>query len=181
MDNNYCTYLNSGLLRAPREYVLHGLVPGLDWASFWPHSLWACILLPRPTRYLAVYCNGSSFIPPPSSIWGLLTNVQVNIIIILQDTRHTCIYITLVQLFVFFFLYIFHFPGQAGCPPLALSDTVMLWGYCIWVLLLNIFQWVTSSAIDRRVYCCMVLSVGSTLLQLTHYLRGKYIPMPFFA
>jgi hypothetical protein len=27
---NYCTYLNSGLLGAPREYVLHGLVPGLN-------------------------------------------------------------------------------------------------------------------------------------------------------
>jgi hypothetical protein len=24
---NYYTYLNSGLLEAPREYVLHGLVP----------------------------------------------------------------------------------------------------------------------------------------------------------
>jgi hypothetical protein len=28
--NNYCTYLNSHLLRAPREYFLHGLIPGLD-------------------------------------------------------------------------------------------------------------------------------------------------------
>jgi hypothetical protein len=27
---NYCTYLNSGLLEAPREYVLDGLVPGLN-------------------------------------------------------------------------------------------------------------------------------------------------------
>ncbi len=27
---NYCTYLNSGLLEAPCEYVLHGLVPGLN-------------------------------------------------------------------------------------------------------------------------------------------------------
>jgi hypothetical protein len=27
---NYNTYLNSGLLRAPHEYVLHGLVLGLD-------------------------------------------------------------------------------------------------------------------------------------------------------
>ncbi len=27
---NYCTYLNSGLLEAPREYVLHGLVPGFN-------------------------------------------------------------------------------------------------------------------------------------------------------
>ncbi len=27
---NYCTYLNSGLLEAPRKYVLHALVPGLN-------------------------------------------------------------------------------------------------------------------------------------------------------
>ncbi len=27
---NYYTYLNSGLLEAPREYLLHGLVPGLN-------------------------------------------------------------------------------------------------------------------------------------------------------
>jgi hypothetical protein len=26
----YHTHLNSGLLKAPREYVLHGLVPSLD-------------------------------------------------------------------------------------------------------------------------------------------------------
>jgi hypothetical protein len=36
IHNNYCTYLNSGLLEAPCEYVLHGLVPGLNWAPFWP-------------------------------------------------------------------------------------------------------------------------------------------------
>jgi hypothetical protein len=27
---NYSTYLNSGLLVAPREYVLHGLIPDLN-------------------------------------------------------------------------------------------------------------------------------------------------------
>ncbi len=27
---NYYTYLNSDLLKAPRKYLLHGLVPGLD-------------------------------------------------------------------------------------------------------------------------------------------------------
>ncbi len=27
--DNYCTYLNSRLLEAPREYVLYGLVPGI--------------------------------------------------------------------------------------------------------------------------------------------------------
>ncbi len=32
ITHNYSTYLNSGLLEAPREDVLHGLVPGLNWA-----------------------------------------------------------------------------------------------------------------------------------------------------
>jgi hypothetical protein len=27
---SYCNYLNSGLLEAPCEYILHGLVPGLN-------------------------------------------------------------------------------------------------------------------------------------------------------
>ncbi len=29
VHNGQCTYLNSGLLEAPREYVLHGLVLGM--------------------------------------------------------------------------------------------------------------------------------------------------------
>ncbi len=36
ITHNYSTYLNSGLLEAPREDVLHGLVPGLNWAPLWP-------------------------------------------------------------------------------------------------------------------------------------------------
>jgi hypothetical protein len=36
MHDSQCTYLNSGLLVAPREYVLHGLVPGIDWTPSWP-------------------------------------------------------------------------------------------------------------------------------------------------
>ncbi len=30
LHNNYCIYLNSYLLEAPRDYVLHGLIPGLN-------------------------------------------------------------------------------------------------------------------------------------------------------
>jgi hypothetical protein len=55
MHNNYCTYLNSWLLEAPPEYVLHGHVPGLNWAPFWllpmsmhlvatPSSVSCCLL-----------------------------------------------------------------------------------------------------------------------------------------
>jgi hypothetical protein len=34
--DNQCTYLNSSLLVIPCEYVLHGLVLGIDWTPFWP-------------------------------------------------------------------------------------------------------------------------------------------------
>jgi hypothetical protein len=63
-----------------------------------------------PGRYLAVFCNGSSFTPGPSTIWELLTNVEVNIITMLHDTRHTCIYITLVTSTTIHFLLSIHFP-----------------------------------------------------------------------
>ncbi len=100
VHDNYCTYLNYGLLEAPREYVLHGLVPGLNWAPFWPHP-WACILLPRPTRSLAVNCNSSSFTPSTPLLYGwLLTKVQANITTTLHNTWHTCIYIKIVSLFI---------------------------------------------------------------------------------
>jgi hypothetical protein len=54
-----------------------------------PHfglSLWACILLPSPTQYLAVYYSGSGFTPKAFLLSGwLLTNVQVNNITTLHD------------------------------------------------------------------------------------------------
>ncbi len=98
MHNNYYTYLNSDLLEAPCEYILHGLIPSLNWAPFWPHpmsmhlvataSSISCCLLQRfkfHTQRLLL------------SRW-LLTHVQVNITTTLHDTRHTCIYVTLVLL-----------------------------------------------------------------------------------
>ncbi len=72
--NNYCTYLNSHLLEAPRKYVLHGLVPGLNWAPFWPLPLNI-----HSSQYLAVSYSGSGFTPNAFLLSGwLLTNVQVN-------------------------------------------------------------------------------------------------------
>jgi hypothetical protein len=57
-------------------------------------------LLPRPTQYLAVYCT-AQVSPQRLLLSGrLLTNVQVNITTMLHDTWHTCIYITLVLLFI---------------------------------------------------------------------------------
>ncbi len=87
-----CTYLNSHLLAAPRKYVLHGLVAGLDWAPFWSPSP-SMHVLPCPTQYLAVYLNWSGFTPNAFLSGWLLTNVQVNNITTLHDTHgHTHIY-----------------------------------------------------------------------------------------
>jgi hypothetical protein len=89
-----CTYLNSHLLEAPCEYILHGLDQGLDRASFWS---------PSPNVFLV--CHGSSsillFVPRArvshltlSLLTGwLLTNVQVNKITTLHDQHvHTYIH-----------------------------------------------------------------------------------------
>ncbi len=58
---NFCTYLNSGLLEAPRKYVLHGLVPCLNWAPFWPLPM-SMHLVATPSP-VSCYRNGSSFTP----------------------------------------------------------------------------------------------------------------------
>ncbi len=93
-NDNYCTYLNWGLLEALRKYILHGLVPGLNWTPFCL-TLWACILLPSLAQYLAVYCNGSSFTPSAPLLSGwLLTNVQAHITTTLKrHILHIYIYI----------------------------------------------------------------------------------------
>jgi hypothetical protein len=65
---HYYTYLNSSLLKAPRECVLHGLVPSSNWAPLWSHSM-RMHLVAMPDWYLAVYSNGSSFTPAPSIIF----------------------------------------------------------------------------------------------------------------
>ncbi len=124
MHKNYYTYLNSSLLRAPREYVLHGLVPGLDWASIWPHSM-SMHLVATPNPVSCCLLQGFKFHPCFLLSGWLLTNVQVNITTTLHDTCHTCIYVHHTSITInFFFLHIFHVPGQAGCPPLAPYVTV---------------------------------------------------------
>ncbi len=107
VHNGYCKYLNSGLLEAPREYILHGLVPAIDRTPLWTF-LMSVHLVAMPQCLLL-------------SGW-LLTNVQINITTTSHDTEQTCIYITLVLLFIFF-LHLFHFPVQAGCPPFPPSIT----------------------------------------------------------
>ncbi len=97
--NNYCTYLNSSLLEAPREYVLHGLIPGLNWASFWPHPM-SMHLVATPSSVSCCLLQLFKFHTQRLLLSGwLLTNVQVNVTTMLHDTWHTCIYITIILLF----------------------------------------------------------------------------------
>ncbi len=113
---NYCTYLNGGLLGAPREYVLHGLVPGLNWAPLWPHPM-SMHLVTTPSSVSCFLLHRFKFHTLRLLLFGwLLTNVQVNITTTPHDTWHTCIYITLVLLFISSFL---HLPfSWAGLLPL---------------------------------------------------------------
>ncbi len=96
----YCTYLNRGLLEASREYVLHGLVPGLNWAPFWPPPM-SMHLVATPSPVSCCLLQRVKFHTYRLLLSGwLLTNVQVNITTTLHDTRYTYIYITSALLFI---------------------------------------------------------------------------------
>jgi hypothetical protein len=84
------TYLNSHLLGAPREYVLHGLVPGLDWVSFWP---------PSPSMHLVAMSNPVSCC---LSHWVGFHTHKHNITT-LHD-KHAQIYVNITSALLFFFL-----------------------------------------------------------------------------
>ncbi len=79
---NVCTYLNIGLLVAPRQYVLHGLVLVAYWTRLWP-LLASMYLVATPDPVCAVYsCYWQRFKFHPNvfcPLGWLLTNVQVNI------------------------------------------------------------------------------------------------------
>jgi hypothetical protein len=63
-------------------------------------TLRACSLLPCPACILLFTATVQVSHPALLLSGWLLTNVQVNIITMLHNTRHTCIYITLVLLFI---------------------------------------------------------------------------------
>ncbi len=94
-----------------------------------PHtglSLWACFLLPRPTQYLAVYCNGSGFTPSTFCYLGGFSLIYkyLNIITMLHNKcAHMYIHHISITILLFF-LHIFHSSWQAGWPRPIPSDTV---------------------------------------------------------
>jgi hypothetical protein len=128
-----CTYLNSHLLGAPREYVLHGLDPGLDWASFWPSTPRAFrVAMPHSVSCCLSQMNQVSHLSPSLLSGWLLTNVQVNNITALYDTHgHAytiCTYNTAALLFFFlpFFSYFLQLSWQASWPRPCRYDTITI-------------------------------------------------------
>jgi hypothetical protein len=71
MHNGQCTNLNIGLLVAPREYVLHGLVLGVYRTRLCPLlASMHLVATPDPLMlFIAVNDNGSSFTLTSSALW----------------------------------------------------------------------------------------------------------------
>jgi hypothetical protein len=88
------TYLNSRLLGAPCECVLHGLDPGLDWASFWPSTSRVFhVAMPHLVSCCSSQMGRVSLLTLSLLSGWLLTNVQVNNTKTLYDTHgHTYVY-----------------------------------------------------------------------------------------
>jgi hypothetical protein len=132
-----CTYLNSHHLGVPREYVLHGLDPGLDWASFWPSTPHAFhVATPRSVSWCLSQRDWVSHLSQSLLSRWLLTNVQVNNTTTLYDTHgHEYIHhignTILLSSFLLFFLNFFHLSWQAGWFRPFRSDTVMVTRKCI--------------------------------------------------
>jgi hypothetical protein len=129
---NYCTYLNSGFLEAPREYVLQGLVPGLSWAPFRPLPM-SMHLVATPNPVSCCLLQWFKFHTYCLLLSGwLLTNVQVNIITTLHNIWHISIYITSALLFISSFYTSSILLGrQAGCPrPITSATVTTSWYLC---------------------------------------------------
>ncbi len=102
-------------------------------------SLWACILLPCPTQYLAVYLSWLGFTPNTFLLSGwLLANVQVNNRTTLKDI-YAHMYIHHIDITILLsFLHIFHSSQQAGWSRPFPSDTLPFTSSFSWHALLTI-------------------------------------------
>jgi hypothetical protein len=114
MHSRLCTYLNSGLLVAPCEYVLHGLVPGIDWTPFWPLlAIMHLVAMPNPV----FNCLWQQFKFHPN-VFCYLGGFSL-----MYEQRYMIQSIHVYTLHLYYYsdsssiLHIFHLPGQAGCPP----------------------------------------------------------------
>ncbi len=121
-----CTYFKGYLLEAPREYVPHGLVLGLDWASGQLSSTYIFFVCPSPPCLLLfVSTIPISHMHPLLPTRRLSTCTQVNNMAMLHHMyMGTHIYITFTLLSIPP-SYFFHSFGQAGWPRHFLSVTNM--------------------------------------------------------
>ncbi len=121
-NDHQCTYLNSGLPVAPREYVLYGLNPGMYWTHLWP-LLAGMHLVAMPNPVYNCLWQWFKFHPNIFCYQGGF--LQVNIITAIYDTGHTLIYCTShYYCYSCSSLHFFHSSGQASCPPFPLSVTI---------------------------------------------------------
>jgi hypothetical protein len=117
-------YLNGHLLGAPREYVLHGLNPELNWSSCRPTS-WVFFLfvLAHPLSWCLFQClkfhaHPSLLVRQPN------TDIQVNNTAMPHFGTHTHISTSHSCYYSFSSLHFFHSLRQAGWLRLFPSDTI---------------------------------------------------------
>jgi hypothetical protein len=75
-----------------REYVLHGLDPGLDWASFWPAPSVFHVATPHSVSCCLSQMDQVSHLTPSLLSGWLITIVQANNTTTLYDTHGHTIY-----------------------------------------------------------------------------------------
>jgi hypothetical protein len=121
--------LNSYLLGAPRKYVLHGLNPGLDWASRWPSFSSVFLVCPGPPSILLfVPTDRISHLTPSLLSGRLLTNVQVNNTAALHDTHgHRYIHHISITIFLLFYTSSTFLGRSSGPDPSCLAQD--LWWF----------------------------------------------------
>ncbi len=111
----FCTYLNGLLLGAPRKCVLHGLDPGLNWATCRFCFLSVFLVCSGPPGILLFVPTDQVSHLTPSLLTGwLLTNVQLNNMATLHGTFTTYIYTSHCHYYPSSSLYFFHSSWQAG-------------------------------------------------------------------
>jgi hypothetical protein len=120
---NVHTWTAVFFFKAPCEYVLHGLVPGIGWTPFWP-LLMSMHLVATPNPVSSCLLQRFKFHPNVFCYLGGFSRMYKQTSQQRYTIQSTHVYIVHVLLFIFFFLHFFHFPGQAGCPPFPLSVTL---------------------------------------------------------
>ncbi len=122
VHNGRCTYLNSGLLVAPREYVFHGLVPGVYWAYLWP-PLTSMHLVATPNPVYNCLWQRFKFHPNVFCYLGGFSLMYKETSLQRYIIQGTHLYSSHYYYYSCPSLHFFYSPEQAGGPPFPLSVT----------------------------------------------------------